>query len=94
MRIAICDDEKTYIEKLKNDINSLQTHENEFEFSEFESGESFIEQFSKDKYDWFCQYHLTHFIRTRIMQRERYDHSRAFFELPEAAHRWRCRFFC
>ena len=41
-----------------------------------------------------CQYHLTHFIRTRIMQRERYDHSRAFFELPEAAHRWRCRFFC
>ncbi|MBT9626452.1 DUF3789 domain-containing protein, partial [Ruminococcus bicirculans] len=26
---------------------------------------------------WFCQYHLTHFIRTRIMQRERYDHSRA-----------------
>lgn len=51
MRIAICDDEKTYIEKLKNGINSLQTHENEFEFSEFESGESFIEQFSKDKYD-------------------------------------------
>ena len=44
--------------------------------------------------EWFCQYHLTHFIRTRIMQRERYDHSRAFFELPEAAHRWRCRFFC
>ena len=44
--------------------------------------------------EWFCQYHLTHFIRTRIMQRERYDHSRAFFGLPEAAHRWRCRFFC
>lgn len=45
-------------------------------------------------FDWFCQYHLTHFIRTRIMQRERYDHSRAFFGLPEADHRWRCRFFC
>lgn len=44
--------------------------------------------------NWFCQYHLTHFIRTRIMQRERYDHSRAFFGLPEADHRWRCRFFC
>ena len=44
--------------------------------------------------DWFCQYHLTHFIRTRIMQRERYDHSRAFFELPESVRRWRCRFFC
>ena len=49
---------------------------------------------AKEMCDWFCQYHLTHFIRTRIMQRERYDHSRAFFELPEAAHRWRCRFFC
>ena len=49
---------------------------------------------SADFAAWFCQYHLTHFIRTRIMQRERYDHSRAFFELPEAAHRWRCRFFC
>ena len=55
---------------------------------------------NRDKYHqlkvaaWFCQYHLTHFIRTRIMQRERYDHSRAFFGLPEAAHRWRCRFFC
>ena len=47
-----------------------------------------------DEYEWFCQYHLTHFIRTRIMQRERYDHSRAFFGLPESDHRWRCRFFC
>ena len=26
------------------------------------------------------------------MQRERYDHSRAFFGLTEAARRWRCRF--
>ncbi len=51
MRIAICDDERTYIEKIKNDINSLKTHENEFEFSEFESGEAFISGFSKDKYD-------------------------------------------
>ena len=49
-----------------------------------------IDHFKK----WFCQYHLTHFIRTRIMQRERYDHSRAFFGLPEAVRRWRCRFFC
>ena len=59
-----------------------------------------IDRYAKKAYEtmydteWFCQYHLTHFIRTRIMQRERYDHSRAFFELPEAAHRWRCRFFC
>lgn len=51
MRIAICDDERTYIEKIKNDINSLKTHENEFEFSEFESGEAFVSKFSKDKYD-------------------------------------------
>ena len=53
-----------------------------------------VPQSRKRVYIWFCQYHLTHFIRTRIMQRERYDHSRAFFGLPEAAHRWRCRFFC
>ena len=44
MRIAICDDEKTYIEKLKNDINSLQTHENEFEFSEFERQDGWVEE--------------------------------------------------
>lgn len=52
------------------------------------------EKIQSDTFIWFCQYHLTHFIRTRIMQRERYDHSRAFFGLPEAARRWRCRFFC
>lgn len=46
MRIAICDDEKSYIEKIKKDIKSFQTHENEFEFSEFESGEEFIAEFS------------------------------------------------
>lgn len=51
MRIAICDDERTYIKKIENDINSLKTHENEFEFSEFESGEAFISGFSKDNYD-------------------------------------------
>ena len=56
----------------------------------YESGQANI----KNTCLWFCQYHLTHFIRTRIMQRERYDHSRAFFGLPEADHRWRCRFFC
>ena len=51
MRIAICDDEKSYIEKIKKDIKSFQTHENEFEFSEFERGEEFIAEFSNDKYD-------------------------------------------
>jgi DNA-binding LytR/AlgR family response regulator len=51
MRIAICDDEKIFIEKLKKDITTLQTRDNEFDFSEYESGEAFIEQFSKDKYD-------------------------------------------
>ena len=59
--------------------------------SDFPEAKKYLEY---EDYIWFCQYHLTHFIRTRIMQRERYDHSRAFFELPEAAHRWRCRFFC
>ena len=56
--------------------------------------DTFIAEFFDSNICWFCQYHLTHFIRTRIMQRERYDHSRAFFGLPEADHRWRCRFFC
>ena len=51
MRIAICDDEKSYIEKIKKDIKSFQTHENEFEFSEFESVEEVIAEFSNDKYD-------------------------------------------
>lgn len=32
--------------KDKKDIKSFQTHENEFEFSEFESGEEFIAEFS------------------------------------------------
>jgi DNA-binding LytR/AlgR family response regulator len=36
---------------IKKDIKSFQTHENEFEFSEFESGEEFIAEFSNDKYD-------------------------------------------
>lgn len=45
MRIAICDDEKSYIEKIKKDIKSFQTHENEFEFSEFESEKNLLQSF-------------------------------------------------
>ena len=63
-------------------------------FQQIEIYYRFVGKLGTENELWFCQYHLTHFIRTRIMQRERYDHSRAFFELPEADHRWRCRFFC
>ena len=73
------------------DEHSLDKYEG---FPNYYRKELFEIDVNGEKKEWFCQYHLTHFIRTRIMQRERYDHSRAFFELPEAAHRWRCRFFC
>ena len=76
----------------------IRTYYNRTQWNIDDNNKSFYKheiQFSALKGNiWFCQYHLTHFIRTRIMQRERYDHSRAFFGLPEADHRWRCRFFC
>ena len=75
---------------------TIKKIEQEYQEDNCTSKTEFIEKAVKFYigYLWFCQYHLTHFIRTRIMQRERYDHSRAFFGLPEAVRRWRCRFFC
>ena len=77
------------------DLTKLFDHDSEYGKS-YVFGELTDEMIARAEQTlgWFCQYHLTHFIRTRIMQRERYDHSRAFFWLPEADHRWRCRFFC
>ena len=83
------DTNKVYVKK------RLQTEQNEDVRKLLQADYDFLDEIQVEMSSaWFCQYHLTHFIRTRIMQRERYDHSRAFFELPEAAHRWRCRFFC
>lgn len=47
MRIAICDDEKTYIEKLKNDINSLQTHETNSNFQNSKAENHLLNNFQK-----------------------------------------------
>ena len=48
----------------------------------------------RERLDMVLSISLDTFYSNKNMQRERYDHSRAFFELPEASHRWRCRFFC
>ena len=85
----------TAIEYIRNGMKRVRKKESSFILAS-QNIEDFllpeIKEFTKPL--WFCQYHLTHFIRTRIMKRERYDHSRAFFGLPEAVRRWRCRFFC
>ena len=51
MKIAICDDDTTFIDKVKKDILKMQTLDNEFSFYEFTCGEDFIADFSKKKYD-------------------------------------------
>lgn len=51
MKIAICDDDTTFIDKVKKDILKMQTLDNEFSFYKFTSGEDFIADFSKKKYD-------------------------------------------
>ena len=50
--------------------------DNGLDFPEASYKHHLLDKWLDENY-WFCQYHLTHFIRTRIMQRERYDHSRA-----------------
>ncbi len=51
MKIAICDDDISFIDKVKKDILVMQTSDTEFSFYEFTSGEDFIADFSKNKYD-------------------------------------------
>lgn len=51
MNIAICDDDIAFIDKVKRDILTMQILDNEFSFYEFISGEDFIADFSKKKYD-------------------------------------------
>ena len=94
-------DSSVIIHQSRNIVKGMQKENNAEQLSFFENStleDTEVEipfAVGDEKGDsWFCQYHLTHFIRTRIMQRERYGHSRAFFGLPEKDHRWRCRFFC
>ena len=51
MNIAICDDEQKYISKVREELCSFQSYENEFSFDEFSSGKELLEGFSKGKYD-------------------------------------------
>ena len=41
MRIAICDDEKTFLVKLKKDISDI-LNGSDYELAEFQSGESLL----------------------------------------------------
>lgn len=50
LNIAICDDEEKYITKVKEDLLSLQSYENEFNFSEFKTGRELILDFTEGKY--------------------------------------------
>ena len=50
MNIAICDDEDKFIAKLKQDLISLQSYDNEFTFDEFSTGRELLSDFSEGKY--------------------------------------------
>lgn len=50
MNIAICDDEEKFITKVKNDLMSLQSYDNEFTFDEFSTGRELLSEFSEGKY--------------------------------------------
>ena len=62
-----------YVDILLKFDESEQSENDKVTFSDNDepTAEDFI--WSNENEVWFCQYHLTHFIRTRIMQRERYD---------------------
>ena len=51
IRIAICDDEKIYIENLINDITEIYKDTSCFRFKQFNNGEDFISQFSRGQFD-------------------------------------------
>lgn len=51
IRIAICDDEKFYIENLINDITEIYKDTSCFRFKQFNNGEDFISQFSRGQFD-------------------------------------------
>ncbi len=50
MRIAICDDEKTFLVKLKKDISDI-LNGSDYELAEFQSGESLLFAYNEQKYD-------------------------------------------
>ena len=50
VKIAICDDENKFLTKIKEDLSSLQSYENEFSFDEFKTGRELLADFSEGKY--------------------------------------------
>ena len=50
MRIAVCDDEKTFLDKLKKDISDI-LNGSDYELEEFQSGEELLSVYNEQKYD-------------------------------------------
>lgn len=50
MKIAICDDEERSVRKIREDLTSLQTCDDEFSFDEFSDGRSLLSEFTEGKY--------------------------------------------
>lgn len=50
MNIAICDDEEKFLIKVKEDLLSLRSHEDEFTFEEFRTGRELLADFTEGKY--------------------------------------------
>ena len=50
MKIAICDDEERSVSKIREDLVSLQTSDDEFSFDEFNDGRSLLSDFTEGKY--------------------------------------------
>ena len=46
MKIAICDDEERSVCKIREDLTSLQTFDDEFSFDEFNDGRSLLSEFT------------------------------------------------
>lgn len=50
MNIAICDDEEKFLTKVKEDLLSLRSNDDEFIFEEFRTGRDLLADFTKGKY--------------------------------------------
>ena len=50
MRIAVCDDEKAFLNKLRKEISEI-LNETEYELTEFSSGEALLDVYNEQKFD-------------------------------------------
>ena len=51
MKIAVCDDEQIYLDKISKELLGLEGYEGEFKITEYLSGEELIADFSANAYD-------------------------------------------